>query len=253
MAEKKLKKYNGKEEGCNIDQDEQSETLSRKLSRSPSFPYTLPDDIDVVWNWYSPTSKPSKPQYFKPKVKVQQSPKLLVKRHPSHEQVTAFNKLVEELKTLTNPNTVQENTDTSHDDDNKDYLNAFDDSLDADLISISQMVEQSVSQNTHTDKQTIASKHPKPTETVIANDSFDCILASIKDEDLNLENGKNTTKLITTIKDNSPVKCSAEEIEQKRLQALARREAKKMQDNIERNRQEALKRLALTKKRKILQ
>lgn len=250
MAEKKLKKSNGKEEGCNIHQEEQSEMLPRKLSRSPSFPYTLPDDIDVVWNWYSPTSKP---QYFKPKVKVQQSPKLLVKRHPSHEQITAFNKLVEELKTLTNPNTVQENTYTSNDDDNKDYLNAFDDSLDADLISISQMVEQSVSQNIHTDKEMMTSKHSKPTHTLIGNDSFDCILASIKDEDLNLENGTNATKLVATIKENSPVKCSAEEIEQKRLQALARREAKKMRDNIERNRQEALKRLALTRKRKILQ
>ncbi|KAB0796960.1 hypothetical protein PPYR_11021 [Photinus pyralis] len=231
MADKRLKLNNGKEEG------EPSESLSRKLTSSPTFPYSLPDDVDVVWNWYSPTSQP---QYFKPKVKVQQSPKILVKRHPSREQITAFNKLVEELKTFTNPNTVQEELD-------RDYADVFDDSLDEELLIISQKVEQSVSQK--------VPAHSDISNDSLGNDSFDCALASIKDEDLNLQKEQKTSKtqLTTSLKEDQPIKCSAEEIEQKRLQALARLEAKKMQNNIERNRQEALKRLALTRKRKLLQ
>ncbi|KAJ8934451.1 hypothetical protein NQ314_013325 [Rhamnusium bicolor] len=47
----------------------------------------------------------------------------------------------------------------------------------------------------------------------------------------------------------SPMKCTPVEIEQKRLQALAKLEAKRQQDAIERKRQEALKRLELNRKK----
>lgn len=43
--------------------------------------------------------------------------------------------------------------------------------------------------------------------------------------------------------------CSPEEIEQKRLQALAKREAKRQQEIIEQKRQEALKKLELNRQK----
>lgn len=54
------------------------------------------------------------------------------------------------------------------------------------------------------------------------------------------------------IAETSPIKCSPEEIEQKRRQALAKLEAKK-QSVIEKNRQEALKRLQLSRQRRALE
>lgn len=47
------------------------------------------------------------------------------------------------------------------------------------------------------------------------------------------------------------MKCSPEEIEQKRLQALAKLHAKKKQDAIEKKKQEALKRLEVNKRKRI--
>ncbi|RZB54406.1 Agro virD5 domain containing protein [Asbolus verrucosus] len=48
----------------------------------------------------------------------------------------------------------------------------------------------------------------------------------------------------------SPTKCSSKEIEKKRQQALAKLEAKRLQDIVEKNRQEALKRLQVTRMKK---
>lgn len=53
--------------------------------------------------------------------------------------------------------------------------------------------------------------------------------------------------------DVSPIKCSPEEIEQKRLQALAKLNAKKGLTVIEKNRQEAIKRLQMNRQRRIQQ
>lgn len=49
--------------------------------------------------------------------------------------------------------------------------------------------------------------------------------------------------------DVAPIQCSMEEIEQKRLQALAKREAKRQQDIIEQKRQEAVRRLEMNRKK----
>lgn len=47
----------------------------------------------------------------------------------------------------------------------------------------------------------------------------------------------------------APAKCSLDEIERKRLEALAKREAKRQQEFIERKRQEALKKLEIRRKK----
>ncbi|XP_022909777.2 uncharacterized protein [Onthophagus taurus] len=66
----------------------------------------------------------------------------------------------------------------------------------------------------------------------------------------NLQSTSETIPLKVPKVEESPIKCSPEEIEQKRLQALAKLEAKKKQDIIERNRREALKRLEMNKKKR---
>lgn len=47
----------------------------------------------------------------------------------------------------------------------------------------------------------------------------------------------------------APPKCSPEEIERKRREAVAKREAKRQQEIIERKRQEALKKLEIRRKK----
>ncbi|XP_060518891.1 uncharacterized protein LOC132697410 [Cylas formicarius] len=60
--------------------------------------------------------------------------------------------------------------------------------------------------------------------------------------------GKLKTKKFEECSD-SPIKCSPEEVEKKRLQALAIRESKRQQEIIERKKQEALHRLAQSRKK----
>ena len=59
-----------------------------------------------------------------------------------------------------------------------------------------------------------------------------------------------TIMLYILVDEMSPIMCSPEEIEQKRLQALAKLQAKKNVDIIERNRKEAIKRLQMNKLKK---
>ncbi|KAK4884339.1 hypothetical protein RN001_000610 [Aquatica leii] len=248
VPDKKLVKSSNKEDAgnkCNGHSERIKTTPSSKLSYSPMFPYSQQEDadnIDVMWDWYSPKSKP---RICKQKLKVEQSPKLLVKRHPSNDQISVFNKLEEELKSLTKKTKSNENKSLIN---SKELNDFFNDSMEEELLMCSQQVEDSV-KNIQENRIKVKLKSEVDSANQIENDSFDCMLAAIKDEDLNLEDQDKTTGVI--LKDESPIKCSPEEIEQKRLQALARLEAKKTQNIIEQNRQQALKRLELSRKRRI--
>ncbi|KAF2892492.1 hypothetical protein ILUMI_13711 [Ignelater luminosus] len=333
-------------------QDEQYSPIFSQYTQEES------ENIDVIWDWNSPQSKPR--TYKHKKKTVHNSPKLPVKRHPSNNQIDVFNKLKEEFEMLKSH--VVENASTKSNElasnthkelgykgiTNLDDI--FNDSMEEQLVICSQNAEHELqanenlpSQNTPIECANNLNPHKKESSlnrilfnddvskpkiaknnnyvlnegarnsktairsstasrfvnndnhNKIADDSFDFLLQTLNDEDLELNNpsvhndkkviktdlceqskqanvkisqqcsaeeierkrkealAKLETKKKQTSESESPIKCSPEEIEQKRLQAIAKLEAKKKQDIIERNRQEALKRLELNKKKRALQ
>lgn len=56
-------------------------------------------NVDVVWDWNSPQSK-QRPKRSQKRLILSQSPKVLVKRYPSNNQIQNFEKLREELQAL---------------------------------------------------------------------------------------------------------------------------------------------------------
>ncbi|KAF5291312.1 hypothetical protein FQA39_LY03463 [Lamprigera yunnana] len=208
------------------------------------------DNIDVVWDWQSPKSKQ---KVYKKRTKiVQSSPKTSIKRHPSNDQILGYSKLGEELKTLTDKITIESKETKANDrcsSKTKDLEEFFNDSMEEILLKCSQQVEYII--DTSTPKKLSfeeQSDNLKSMKHRIENDSLDSILEAFNEEDFKVENKRNEMP-----KEESPIKCSPEEIEQKRLQALAKLEDKKIQKIIEQKQREALKRLEFSRKRKVLQ
>jgi len=286
------------------------------------------DNIDVMWDWYSPQSKPRVRK--QKRIHQQQSPKLPIKRQPSNNQIAIFDKLREDLETLRDQiNTKHTETrnlnhkETKHQPNLSDLEDVFNDSMDEQLIRCSQEVEnkvtgvssnqkvvQDIDNNLPLEKHVqildtygseavnksnnysilnkidsctrnfrnineaqnsidrIVLNYLDTNENKIADDSFDCLLETLKDEDLplgskvptNPTNKPTCSNIQNKEKDESPIKCSAEEIEKKRKEALAKLETKKKNifenespincspEEIEKKRKEALAKLETKKK-----
>lgn len=218
------------------------------------------EEIDVTWDWNSPRSKHNTNIPKKKRIRdtALQSPKLTMKRHHSNNQIPAFEKIKEEMAELRN-RVIGSSSSIS----NKKSLDVlFDDSVEQELVLCSQQVEAQIEG---------LQKQNRVLSEDLADDSFDLALEQldsdkieqlsqpVRKEELNQPvkfepmNSALSEQLIQPVivsdSEVSPVKCSPEEIEQKRLQALEKLQAKKKQQIIERNRQEALKRLERSKKK----
>lgn len=207
------------------------------------------DDADVVWDWNSPRCKYNRNSVKNKRIKAshQQSPKLTLKRHPSNNQVPAFEKIKEQFEELTKEvKTGGGGTSTSKKTLFDDTI--FDDSIDDEqLVLCSQRVEEEV-------KCVVQEKRVGDD---LADDSFDLVLEQLDDNKFEQLTQPMVVSEVKTSDGNSsfcegesPVRCSPEEIEQKRLQALERLQAKRKQQIIEKNRQEAIKRLEESKKKR---
>lgn len=122
---------------------------------SPIFSqYTQEDreNIDVIWDWNSPQSKP---RTYKHKMKtVHNSPKLPVKRHPSNNQIEVFNKLKEEFEMLKNEHINSESNELASNTQKKlncrgitNLDDIFNDSMEEQLLICSQNAEHQLQAN----------------------------------------------------------------------------------------------------------
>lgn len=209
------------------------------------------EEIDVTWDWNSPRSKYNTNAVKKKRIRdtpTLQSPKLTMKRHHSNNQIPAFDKIKEEMAELRNR--VIGSTSASN---NKPLDVVFDDSVEQELVLCSQQVEAQIE---------CLQKQNQVVSEGFADDSFDLVLEQLDDDKIEqlsqpvkkeeLSKPVNSVlvePVIVSDGEISPVKCSPEEIEQKRLQALEKLQAKKKQQIIEKNRLEALKRLERNKKK----
>lgn len=212
------------------------------------------EEIDVTWDWNSPHSKRNQNIAKKKRIRdtALHSPKLTLKRHASNNQMPVFDKIKEQMVELRN----QVINSANH--KNLFGETVFDDSIEQELVLCSQKVEAQI--------ECLQQQNHEVVKEKLADDSFDLILEQLDDEKIeqlsqpvkveksappvNSERVERLTDaVIVSDGEVSPVKCSPEEIEQKRLQALEKLQAKKKQQIIERNRQEALRRLEKNKKK----
>lgn len=197
------------------------------------------EGFDVAWDWSSPrrNSNQNTMKAKKKRISVvsQRSPRVTFKRHGSHNQIPVFDKIREQMAELQSAITSSANNDVFDDD-----------SIEQELVLCSQKVEEQV--------ECLQQQNTPVFSEGFADDSFDLMLEQIDDDKLlqltqpPVKVGEASSEAISE-SESSPVKCSPEEIEQKRLQALKKLEAKKRQQIIEKNRQEALKRLERNKKK----
>lgn len=220
---------------CSIVMDSLSETFDDEAVFLSCTQDT--EDVDVAWDWNSPRRK------FKRKKRTvreqQPSPKLVLKRHPSNSQVPIFDKLKEQIAELQKEVIGCGSKDVFDD-------SIFDDSIEKELVLCSQKIEQQL--------KNIPNGATLTVDDNLADDSFDLVLQQLDDDKLE-ELTQRAPMIVKScdssfVEELSPVKCSPEEIEQKRLQALEKLQAKKKQQIIEKNRREALKRLEMSRKKK---
>lgn len=197
------------------------------------------EEIDVAWDWNSPRCKHNRNFVKKKKITSthQHSPKLTLRRHHSDNQLPAFEKIKEQIAELRKEVIGGSSSNRNLFDDS-----VFDDSIEEQLVLCSQRVEEAVIKKENFDD--------------LADDSFDLVLEQLDDDKFEqltqpvIVDSEVRTSDSSFSEVASPIKCSPEEIEQKRLQALERLQAKKKEQIIEKKRQEALKRLEMNKKKR---
>lgn len=220
------------------------------------------EGFDVTWDWNSPRCKRDRNVTKKKRIRdtAQHSPKLSLKRHLSNNQIPVFDQIKKQMTELRNE--IIGISSTSNNNHPVDTF--FDDSVEQELVLCSEKVEAQMA---------TFKKEDHVIHEDFADDSFDLVLEQLDEEEiLQLTQPKKQEEphqiseikpvnnklcghqqpVVLSDSESSPMKCSPQEIEQKRLLALEKLESKKRQQIIEKNRQEALKRLAKNRKKTTL-
>ncbi|KAG5891422.1 hypothetical protein JTB14_031488 [Gonioctena quinquepunctata] len=125
-------KQNAREDKKNIFSSSPKHTEDTDVDSPLQIPLTQEgwENVDVVWDWNSPQGK-SFSKKSKKRLILSQSPKVPIKRHPSHNSVQGFEKLREEIQALRNEIAIPENEDLLRLSpvEEADYKNISDNSL----------------------------------------------------------------------------------------------------------------------------
>ena len=148
-------------------------------------PYTqdVSDDLDVVWEWNSPSTKCKEPTK-KAVVCVEESPRRVVKRCPSNKDPQVSHKLKKDLEVLKMQ--VRDNLNQM-----VEFENFDDDSFDEQLLLCSQRAENEYSRSNSSNRSLIKAKSDITLEvrsnnldSMLFNDSFDSAVQKFSDDHL---------------------------------------------------------------------
>ncbi|XP_023029272.1 uncharacterized protein [Leptinotarsa decemlineata] len=175
------------------------------------------ENVDVVWDWNSPQQKPH-PRKSQKRLILPPSPKIPIKRHPSHNSIQNFEKLRSELQALREEIAVPENEDflrlspveeadyknisntnsLEEEFQNDNFEDLFNSPVNTELMKFCDNGNEIVSSNTNVKQDGVKSPSRSPFKKVQrnsdisknANDSFEALLSEVDIDQLTYSNEK---------------------------------------------------------------